>query len=335
MFKKSSLTVITIVFISLSGCSRVVKVDRPRVPKVLDRDAVNETFSIQYAIDEFEKDYKRYKTLVLNGDDASLGLARILRDVMIDRIRVDVELNYREYEARLFAGRAAFDSVADFLELGLALATTISNGERVKTVLGAVSTAFKGNRLSINKNFFRERTIEAIVSKMQESREKVKARILRNMLEASVKNYSFEAGWTDLVEFFYAGTLQSGLQALTADAGTAAARAKARTEGVEQLRIASLQDLEMIQKIRAEHDKLEAAWATARTNTSPQAVAASNEAITKARQILKRLDPDSREDLPEREVLLRLRSKISESLDDRSKLVELMEAYGIPQTGNQ
>jgi hypothetical protein len=299
------------------------------VPKALDRDAAKGTFSIQYSINEFEADYKAYKDLVRNGDEASLVLARTFRDSMIDRIRVDVEMNYREYEARIFIGRATGDSIADFLELGLALATTITNGERAKTVLGAVSTAFKGNRLSLDKNFFREKTIETIISKMQGTREKVKTRILQNMLQAPVKSYSFEAAWTDLVEYFYAGTLEGAIQALAVDAGADAAQAKAKTQDIEQLRIASVDELTQIQKINDEEIKLETAWLAAQTDHSAQAISAAKDAVTKARAALKALQPDVSDTLPEREVFVTLRKKISESLNDRSKLIKLMQAFGL------
>lgn len=309
------------------GCGKLVRVDKPRVPKAIDRDAYQgPSFSIAYSLSEFNTDYTEYKKLTRLGDPDSMTSARRLRDSMIDRIRVDIEMNYREYEARLFAGRATGDSIADFLELGLALATTISNGERVKTVLGAVSTAFKGNRLSIDKNFFREKTIETITSKMQATRERVKGRILQNMLDAPVSKYTFEAAWVDLVEFFYAGTLQSGIQALAIDAGADAVTAKAATKDIEQLRLATADELVSAEAIRKEFNNLFNTWKAGQTDRSQAAVDAAKAAVTKARAALKEIDPTVKDDLPEKDVFVKLDELIQNSEGDRSLLVKLMSA---------
>lgn len=65
---------------------------------------------------------------------------------------------------------ASYDTIADITELGVTLATTIVNGERVKTVLAAALTAFKGTRTAIDKNFFRAQTLPIIIKEMDSLR---------------------------------------------------------------------------------------------------------------------------------------------------------------------
>ncbi|HYL97968.1 MAG TPA: hypothetical protein VEZ90_03355 [Blastocatellia bacterium] len=205
----------------------------PRVPKALDRKGVKGDFSVQYTLDEFNNQYSEYKTNVASGTVQSLQNARRIRDGMINRIRVDIEMNYKDYEAKLFSGTELGETAGDFLAAGLTLASTITNGARVKTVISAVATAVQADRLSVDKNFFRQKTIETILSKMQANRETVKQHVIDSMLNSGVDKYTFEEAWVDLVDFFYAGTLQGAIQALAEDAGKDAVDQKAKTRALD------------------------------------------------------------------------------------------------------
>jgi|GEM_PF-1343303 len=212
----------------LIGCKG--RVHRPDIPRALNRTSQH----VFYDLSEFTADYGKYQKAVVDND---LDLAKTTRNYIVNRIRVDIEMNYRAYESALFIGRARTDVAWDFLEQGLTFAGTVSNGERVKTVLDAVLSGIKGTRLSVDKNFFREKTVEIIMSKMQASRDRVKNLITEKMSEMTALEYPFEEAWVDLTQFFYAGTLQAGIQALAADAAQDADKAKKETESLDRLRI--------------------------------------------------------------------------------------------------
>src|SRR3954462_12378626 len=101
---------------------------------------------------------ENYDTEVKTGTTQSLANARIYRNELIYQVLQLIDDNYNQFENDLFNSRATGNIAGDFLELGLSAATGITNGERVKTILGIALTAVKGTRKSIDSNYFRERT---------------------------------------------------------------------------------------------------------------------------------------------------------------------------------
>ena len=164
-------------------------------------------------------------------------VARLYRDVMINRIRADIRDHSGEFEDNIRQKIAEWATGADFVELGLSAATTIVGGEQAKTVLAAILTAVKGGRISVDKNFFRERTSEAIISALRSTRLKQDAAIVEKMATLDVKQYTFEESWNDLVDLYYAGTLASGFQTLAEQAGAEATKAAEKRADVQKSRV--------------------------------------------------------------------------------------------------
>jgi hypothetical protein len=291
--------------IFLVGCAAM---NRPRLPA-----PVNPEQSIGgYTVANFKSDIQTYKSF-LNATPPQLDNARRQRDLMIDRIMVDIESDYKEYEAKLFTSRAGFETGGDVVELGISTAATISNGARVKTILAAALSGVKGSRLSYSKNFFREKTTEVIISKMQASRNEIKNQITSKKAGLSVDQYPFEEAWADLIDFFYAGTLQGGLQALAVDAGSSAAEAaKEEKQTVKerlQLKNFSVQQLDQITQIRKKFNEL---------------YRAHN--IEAAKEALKSLGVTPQENATEQDIFKQLNEEISKAIADPSLVDKLMTA---------
>src|ERR1044072_5795117 len=98
---------------------------------------------IKKEIDDIETLVNQYESAVQAGDTANLNKAQLLRNELIHRGIMLVDANYNDFENSLFVGRANTNVLADFTELGIAAATGITNGERVKTILAISLTAFK------------------------------------------------------------------------------------------------------------------------------------------------------------------------------------------------
>lgn len=228
----------------LAGCRHA---NRPARPHSLGVDA-----GYAYSAEEFKAAYKDYHEDVKEGRMAS---AQEKRDVMINRVETDVEANYREFEAKLSTSRAAGNLGADIVELGLSAAITQVGASDVKDLLAASLTGFKGTRLSVDKNFFREKTTEALIAKMQAGRDSIRNRITQK-LALDVKQYPFEEAWHDLVEYFYAGTLPSALQQLANDAGQEASAAKKDAQKIDIQRAATAQEADAAVRIRSNYAKL-------------------------------------------------------------------------------
>lgn len=292
-----------------AGC--LAKIDKPKLPQTLNREGVF------YSLADFKTDYEAYKTAYKS---QNLTEARRLRNYIANRIKVDIEMNYRAYETKVFFDRANTTVGADFLALGLGVATAISNPARVKTVLGTVATGFQGLRLSYDKNLFREKTTEIIITKMQAYRLRVKNHIA-NGLRNPVEEYSFEEAWSDLTEFFYAGTLQGGLQALAQDAGKDAAEQRARAE--EVFRAPTVEELTSLETIRSSFTAVFNEWNTKKTSAPAEAKAAAD----KAREALRELNvPFSTTETDER-VFNLLNDQIRETRTQRDKLAKITAAF--------
>jgi hypothetical protein len=86
-----------------------------------------------------------------------------------------------------------------------------------------------GLDLSIDKNFFRQQTVQAIASSMEANRDRIKTAILLQ-LKQDTTVYPFAAAQADLIHYFFAGTLSAGLQQMGQDAAANAQTQKGRTE---------------------------------------------------------------------------------------------------------
>ncbi len=143
---------------------------------------------------------------------------------MVYGVMAEIDYVYHNYEVALFMNEGAFRVAGDVLQLGLGTASTITNGERAKTVLSAALTGVSGVNLSIDKNFFRQQTVQALLSSMQANRDRIKTTILKRLSEDAV-SYPFQAARSDLTAYFFAGTLPAALQQLHQTAATDATQA--------------------------------------------------------------------------------------------------------------
>jgi hypothetical protein len=311
MQKHRGFALIIVIILEI-GCS--ARMDKPNTPMTLRSGSS----TILYTVEDFKIDRDAYKAAF----DIDIVKARRLRDAIINRIRLDVEANYRNYESTLFLDRANTNLGADFLELGLAFATTVSNGERVKSVLGAVLSGIKGTRLSYDKNFFREKTVEIIISKMQASRDEVKNRIIQKMSGLPADKYTLEEAMGDLVEFFHAGTLQGGIQALANEAGKAAIDAKDQAEEIDLFRVASEEEVITLEKIRNSYIILRSEWERVRSQAEK-----SDPLVDKAKAALRALDVSFKPTDSDEAIFDLLNLQIRKVLTDKSQLPKLSKAF--------
>ncbi|HBB97764.1 MAG TPA: hypothetical protein DC054_20480 [Blastocatellia bacterium] len=170
---------------------------------------------IQNRIDKIVGLANDYDAAVKSSD---LNGARTNRDELIFTCLELIDDGYDNFEDEFFRGRANANIAGDVAELSLAAVTGITNGERVKTILAIVATAFKGARKSVDSNLFRERSTEIIALKMRAARSRVRTDIYKGV-KAPVNEYSLGAAIDDLVIYLHAGSVTSALLELAQDAG--------------------------------------------------------------------------------------------------------------------
>lgn len=162
----SQLAVLVCATIGATGC---LHVNRHSKPATIDGGLT------EYSTKSFKDDYAVYTRDISDHKDDD---ARQKRDSMISLVEVDIESNYRAYVEQLSNTRATIATVGDVTELGRSAAIGVVSGSDVKDLLAASLTGFKGSRLSLDKNFFREKTTEVLISQMEASREAVRAKII-------------------------------------------------------------------------------------------------------------------------------------------------------------
>lgn len=91
---------------------------------------------------------------------------------------------------------------------------------------------------------------------MQAYRDTVRNRITQKMTQLDAKKYPFEEAWRDLVEFFYAGTLQAALQQLANQAGTSATQAKDESQHIDIQRAVTAEQEQAAVRIRTKYAQL-------------------------------------------------------------------------------
>jgi hypothetical protein len=212
---------------------------------------------IQRQVNALDKLVSDYENAVAAGDTVSLGKAQYYRNEIVHAGLLLIDDNYNQFENDLFVGRATSNIGFDLTELGVAAATGITNGERVKTILAIALTAFKGGRKSIDMNLFRERTTEVIAQKMRGSRSKVLQGIYQG-LALPVYRYPLGAALDDLINYLYAGSLNSAMLELAQDAGENAKNARAAAQEFKLNPFLSERQIGMLRSISDAREDLRA-----------------------------------------------------------------------------
>jgi hypothetical protein len=229
--------------VALSGCAS--RLEKPRLPDVFIDPAPGGKTNGTYTLDLFNADFGDYTRAIKNPVPTEIDLktATALRNKMVYGVLAEIDYVYHNYEISLFMNEGSFKVATDVLQLGLGMASTITNGERSKTVLSAVLTGVTGTSLSIDKNFFRQQTVQSLISSMQAGRDRTKALIIRRLNNETASSYPFQAARSDLATYFFAGTLPGALQQLNQ---TAAASAKDERKALTDV---TVQDVENAKKL--------------------------------------------------------------------------------------
>lgn len=176
---------------------------------------------------QFEGEFTTLKTAYEAALKAeNLPAARLARDRMIFLLRVEIDKWYARLEQELHESRATFNSWADFTELGLAGAGAIATPVDSKTIFATLLAVSKGTRLSIDKNWFREKATESLMNAMRAGRNQQLAQIIAKMSANGADRYTFEEAWGDLIAYHQAGTIPGGLVILAATTGQEAKKAE-------------------------------------------------------------------------------------------------------------
>lgn len=198
---------------TLAGCHPHFSIARPENPPI-DPST--------YAIGDYNADVTAYNAAATPGASANPEAAKQKRNDIVYGLMGQIDVVYGAYYNHLFTSKSSLSVGSDALTLGLSTASTIATHAATKTILSALGTGFSGLALSADKNFFAQQAFPVIGVAMQTRRDKVRATIVANLALDSAA-YPLRSAKRDLVAYFNAGTLASGLQELQEEAGAATA----------------------------------------------------------------------------------------------------------------
>ncbi len=284
------------------GCLRTMA---PKTPKPMRAPVMG-----SYDGNEFKHDVENYKTSM---DKEQWATAEAQRNSIAYRVMGDIEVSYGRFEIGLTERRAGVHTSADAVQLGLTAATGVVGVVDVKDMLAASATAFQGTRTSFDKNYFQEKTTEALISQMRASRQAIQARLIKNLGTRDVRSYPFEAAWIDLVQYYYAGTVPSALVELANKAGTEATQTKAEvTQAVSAVTRSAID-------VRSTYESLSSAALSRDTSKSQYGT-------TMLRTILEDAGYAPAANATPDQLLEMFRTAMAEAADDSKKLDKLNSA---------
>jgi len=295
-----------------SGCGSGMA---PKMPKEIQVPS-----NSLYPVNQFNDDVSHYRDDVKAGTRDSLAAALLLRNQMAYRVMADIESNYGSFEMKLSSGRAIQATLADATSLGLTAATTVVGASDVKDILAATGTAFQGAWTSYDKNFFQQKTTEAIIAQMRAARKTKQAQLIASLATRDVTSYPWEATWIDLVDFFYAGTVPSAMVEIASNAGAQADKATEKLNNTVAALVprTPTQALQAVD-IRSAYTKLAAAIAG-------KDAAQVNDAVATLHKILTAAGYSPADDEGGDALLADLRKAMAEARTDNDKLAKLSEA---------
>ncbi len=276
------LALLLFVLPALTGCFSTMAPKRPQTlaPAVA-----------AYPAREYSSDVATYRDDIKTRDYTG---ARALRDQIVYRALADIESGYGRFEVQLTTSRASESVLADTAQLGLTAATTVAAAGDVKDILAASLSGLQGTQLSLDKNFFREKTTEALISQMRADRKNLEAQIITRLAtqdviastdpasSKAVAAYPLDAAWIDVIQYYYAGTVPSALVSIaTATGNNASTAATNLTNTVQSLVPATPQQRQDAMSLSQELEKLYSAAQSKDPATSKSGTKSLTNILTK------------------------------------------------------
>jgi hypothetical protein len=174
-----------------------------------------------------------------------------------------MNLRYLKFIRNLTSERQLLDSATAITAMGLGLAGSMVPLAQTTKILASVSAGVAGTKEVIDKNYYFEKTIPALVAQMNAERQKALTPILEGM-QKDIMQYPLGQAVVNLQNYYEAGTFAGAIQSIQADASVTEQKQKEANNKLHPLsgkekdlkqkitnKINDLQqtDLEKIQKV--------------------------------------------------------------------------------------
>jgi DnaJ-domain-containing protein 1 len=171
----------------------------------------------------------------LTADDvAALAVAdnQSERNRLQNKALAVIDLRFNEFVRALAADRADSSATAAGTTLGASTAGAFVDGVKAKTNYALFAAGVVGAFGIVDKNYFYEKTVPALVAGMRAARAKVLLRMRQGQMEA-LAHYNGVAALQDLEDYYTAGTVLAAIAEVTARAEDDAAQALGQVRALE------------------------------------------------------------------------------------------------------
>jgi hypothetical protein len=173
------------------GCSTFRGAPKP----LLDRKAING--------DTFVNAETELTTLTTTQNAAQ-------RNAATHKLMALADLRYMQFRNEIIANRKNSLALSNGLQLMTDIAATLTDAVGVKDNYIALSALLNGGETIYNKDYLFDRTIEALVAQMDANRKAKQVQIYRS-LGQSIGQYPAHAALADVLDYYYAGTLNAAV----------------------------------------------------------------------------------------------------------------------------
>jgi hypothetical protein len=199
----------------VSGCG--YKIVKAHTDFVLHSDARRDELIKKYSgpSNDWQSAYN-----AANGEAKKLARNDVLNDLLW--LADDY---YGQLTNQLHTNNAWRETLFDATKLGLSAAGSVAGGTELKAILAATSTGVQGLSTSIDKNFYAQQSVEAIIATMDSQRAEDKKLLVAGMTQSADQTatpYPLSQGLVDVQKYALDSTLTRALIALSQKAGDAA-----------------------------------------------------------------------------------------------------------------
>lgn len=162
--------------------------------------------------------------------DVTVARRTDLRNKVVYSTAREIDRAYYDFKNAFFGDRATMETLLDIAQIGLSSAGTLAGGEMVKAILAATATGITGSRLSYNKNFFKEKTPDLLLSRMDALRAEQWSQMNLKLTSSVDDGYSLYEAERDMSAYYQAGTLEAAFQNIVAESGATQQKAEEETK---------------------------------------------------------------------------------------------------------
>jgi hypothetical protein len=153
------------------------------------------------------------------------------RNSFIDGRLALYNIRYVRFVRDLGVDKQHLDAATDILLLGINLSSAATSAIRTKTNLALLAAGVTGAKITVDKHFYFDKTIPALISTMNAQRKQVLLEILRGRSQ-SMAEYPLLRALDDLNTYELAGTLVGAIDVLQSEA---AVKDKAADQKIREL----------------------------------------------------------------------------------------------------